>query len=452
MTNFFATTGCATVAIAELSVGILLCLARKFLAREEMAQFHFQEEFLQPFVDIMERQTALKVQDLIVDCIHQILLNQGTVLQSGWAVVFLILNRTFSHEALTAKGYSILLTIVSDHLLYVKPYFDHLITVMSSFITNDHTGTIACQLVSALSRVARTLSSSDSENWISLFQTLSRCVMHPSKEVRDSAEETFVSIVLSNGCAASAFSHEVWVQVLSKTLFTFFPSQNESDWRVVPLLKDLFRLIFEPYISIVSPYTGSILSLIRHCCNFRGVQTEAIGCLLSFVKAGPEIFESDESLNLLINCLKDIVSNLADSVFFVEVLANLLAIFAADDERAGRFVEVIGMLANESAHSTSVTTLCRARGEYFAWIVVHGREDEAAEHLRESLASELANPDVDREELTVKCLTILKSLSDDAFAKVANHSLDLLCELIEAKSNRIRVALAPIVRRKLNIV
>jgi hypothetical protein len=274
--------------------------------------------------------------------------------------------------------------------------------------------------------------------------------MHPSREVRHSVEEILVSIVLSNGCADPAFSHDVWVQILSKTLFSFFPSQNES--ARVPLLRDIFRLIFEPYISIVSPYTGLILNLIRHCCGFRGIQAEAIRCLLSFVKAGPEIFESDENLNLLINCLKDIVSNLGDSVLFVEVLANLLTIFSANDEHASRFVEVIGLLANESARIANVTPLCRARGEYFAWIVVHGREDEAAEHFRETLAGEIANPDNDKEDLTVKCLTVLKSLSDDAFAKVADRSLDLLCDLIESKSGRIRAALAPIVRRKFKIV
>jgi hypothetical protein len=451
MSRFFTTTGCSTVQIAEFSVGIILWLARRFLAREEMAQFHFQEEFLQPFVDIMERQTALKVQDLIVDCIDQILRFQGTILQSGWAIVFHVLNHTFAHKELTEKGYSILLIIVSDHLLYVKPYLEHLVTVLSSFVINDTAGVVAPDLVRALERVARTLTISDVENWISLFQTLSRCIGHPAKAVREAVEEAFISIVINNGCTSTSFNDAVWRHVLTKTLFSLFPSNDGTDRRAVPFLKDLFRRIFEPYIDLLNPYIGIVLNLLQRCCGVRAMRPDMLECLESFVKLGLGYFASDENLTVLIDVLKHIVPDLTDSVYFVEVLAEFLSLFASDITRAARFAEIMALFEKECARVGSLACRCRARYEYFSWIVARRKSEEAAHYFRDSIIGGICHTDPEWEELTVGSLALATALPEDDFASVIDPCLDPLCDLIEAKSDRVRKGLATLMSRKLNI-
>lgn len=40
-------------------------LAMKFLAKDELANYHFQKDFLKPFESIMQQQTSTQTRDMV---------------------------------------------------------------------------------------------------------------------------------------------------------------------------------------------------------------------------------------------------------------------------------------------------------------------------------------------------------------------------------------------------
>jgi len=67
-------------------------LAMKFLEREELANYNFQNEFLQPFAVVMQKSNASEVRELIVRCVSQMVLSRVNNIKSGWKSVFTVRN------------------------------------------------------------------------------------------------------------------------------------------------------------------------------------------------------------------------------------------------------------------------------------------------------------------------------------------------------------------------
>lgn len=69
-------------------------LAMKFLEREELANYNFQNEFLRPFVIVMKKSSSLEVRELIVRCVSQMVLSRVNNIKSGWKGVFTVCYNT----------------------------------------------------------------------------------------------------------------------------------------------------------------------------------------------------------------------------------------------------------------------------------------------------------------------------------------------------------------------
>ncbi|KAG6490245.1 hypothetical protein ZIOFF_051530 [Zingiber officinale] len=65
-------------------------LAMKFLEREELANYNFQNEFLKPFVAIMQKSNSSEICELIVRCVSQMILSCINHVKSGWKSVFMV--------------------------------------------------------------------------------------------------------------------------------------------------------------------------------------------------------------------------------------------------------------------------------------------------------------------------------------------------------------------------
>lgn len=80
----------------NLSVAIFVMdslrqLAMKFLEREELANYNFQNEFLRPFVIVMQKSSSTEIRELIVRCISQMVLSRVNNIKSGWKSVFMVI-------------------------------------------------------------------------------------------------------------------------------------------------------------------------------------------------------------------------------------------------------------------------------------------------------------------------------------------------------------------------
>lgn len=67
LSDFFVEVGChKNLQVAMYSVDSLRQLATKFLERDELANYSFQNDFLKPFVIVMRLSKALEIRELII--------------------------------------------------------------------------------------------------------------------------------------------------------------------------------------------------------------------------------------------------------------------------------------------------------------------------------------------------------------------------------------------------
>ncbi|KAG4377855.1 hypothetical protein GLYMA_18G221500v4 [Glycine max] len=70
LSDFFVTIGCSgNLSIAIFAMDSLRQLSMKFLEREELANYNFQNEFMKPFVIVMRKSSAVEIRELIIRCV-----------------------------------------------------------------------------------------------------------------------------------------------------------------------------------------------------------------------------------------------------------------------------------------------------------------------------------------------------------------------------------------------
>ena len=81
LSDFFVEVGChRNLQVAMYAVDSLRQLAMKFLERDELANYSFQNDFLKPFVVVMRQSKAVEIRELIIRRAPPI----SELLKSGW--------------------------------------------------------------------------------------------------------------------------------------------------------------------------------------------------------------------------------------------------------------------------------------------------------------------------------------------------------------------------------
>ena len=109
--------------MADVTIDILRQLAIKFLAEEELTQFHFQEHFMKPFQDIFARQKNDGPKRLVIDCLSLLVREHSVRLRSGWSTVFDIVGKSANESGdVRNAGKELLSFIVENKLGSMKDY------------------------------------------------------------------------------------------------------------------------------------------------------------------------------------------------------------------------------------------------------------------------------------------------------------------------------------------
>lgn len=91
LAEFFVSVGLSeNLSVAIFVMDSLRQLAMKFLEREELANYNFQNEFLRPFVVVMQKSVSSEIRELIVRCVSQMVLGRVNHVKSGWKSVFTV--------------------------------------------------------------------------------------------------------------------------------------------------------------------------------------------------------------------------------------------------------------------------------------------------------------------------------------------------------------------------
>ncbi len=69
---------------AMYAVDSLRQLSMKFLERDELASYTFQNDFLKPFVIVMRKSTSMEIRELVIRCVSQMVFARSANIRSGW--------------------------------------------------------------------------------------------------------------------------------------------------------------------------------------------------------------------------------------------------------------------------------------------------------------------------------------------------------------------------------
>ena len=91
LSDFFVTIGCSeNLSIAIFAMDSLRKLAMKFLEREELVNYNFQNEFMKPFVIVMWKSSSVEIRELIIRCVSQMVFARVNHVKSGWKIIFMV--------------------------------------------------------------------------------------------------------------------------------------------------------------------------------------------------------------------------------------------------------------------------------------------------------------------------------------------------------------------------
>ncbi|KAK6916848.1 Sec7 domain [Dillenia turbinata] len=239
-------------------------LAMKFLEREELGNYNFQNEFLRPFVIVMQKSNSAEIRELIVRCISQIVLSHVNNVKSGWKSVFMV----FTAAAADVRKNIVMLAFGTMEKI-VKEYFPYitetetvtftdcvrcLITFTNSRFSSDVSlsaisflrfcaiklaeGGLVCDDESKDNNLSRAATKGDAPDvhafadkddhasfWVPLLSGLSKLTSDPCGTIRKSALEVLFNILKDHG---HLFSWQFWNVIFNSVIFPSFNSANKK--------------------------------------------------------------------------------------------------------------------------------------------------------------------------------------------------------------------------------
>ncbi|XP_020553453.1 brefeldin A-inhibited guanine nucleotide-exchange protein 2 isoform X2 [Sesamum indicum] len=122
LSDFFVTIGCSeNLSIAIFGIDSLRQLSMKFLEREELANYNFQNEVMKPFVIVMRKSGAVEIRELIIRCVSQMVLSRVNNVKSGWKSMFMVFTTAAydDHKNIVLLAFEIIEKIVRDYFPYI---------------------------------------------------------------------------------------------------------------------------------------------------------------------------------------------------------------------------------------------------------------------------------------------------------------------------------------------
>ncbi|KAL9261352.1 Brefeldin A-inhibited guanine nucleotide-exchange protein 1-like protein [Drosera capensis] len=268
LSDFFVSVGLSeNLSVAIFVMDSLRQLAMKFLEREELANYNFQNEFLRPFVIVMQKSISAEIRELIVRCISQMVLSRVSNLKSGWKSVFMVFTAAAADErkSVVLLAFETMEKIVREYFPYITETesmtFTDCVHCLITFTSSRFNSDVSLNAIAFLRFCAFKLaegglvsnedtSSEDSymmvrnedgfdrhaftnkdENiafWMPLLTGLSKLASDPRLAIRRSSLEVLFNILKDHG---HLFSRPFWKLVFDDVIFPIFHSvdgKNEN--------------------------------------------------------------------------------------------------------------------------------------------------------------------------------------------------------------------------------
>ena len=138
LSEFFVDIGCSTDSENSANaMDSLRQLAMKFLQKKEGENYHFQKDFLLPFLDTWKKCQSTLTQEYIIICINNLLNNYTQNIKSGWEVILTIfteVSKMNNAQNIQNQIISVLSNISENNYNVIKDIFKDFTSCLISFI------------------------------------------------------------------------------------------------------------------------------------------------------------------------------------------------------------------------------------------------------------------------------------------------------------------------------
>ncbi|KAL0386805.1 UNVERIFIED_CONTAM: Brefeldin A-inhibited guanine nucleotide-exchange protein 1 [Sesamum radiatum] len=265
LSEFFVAVGLSeNLSVAIFVMDSLRQLAMKFLEREELANYNFQNEFLRPFVVVMHKSCSPEIRELIVRCISQMVLSRVNNVKSGWKSVFMVFTAAAADErkSIVLLAFQTMEKIVREYFPYITETealtFTDCVKCLITFTNSKFNSDVSLNAIAFLRFCAVKLADDglacnekskgddscsqvvkdnaldgqmyiDKDNqmyfWVPLLSGLSKLTWDPRSAIRKSALEVLFNILKDHG---HLFPQPFWAYVFNCAIFPIFTVDSKE--------------------------------------------------------------------------------------------------------------------------------------------------------------------------------------------------------------------------------
>lgn len=168
LSDFFTTVGChESLAVSMYAVDSLRQLAMKFLERDELANYTFQNDFLRPFVALVRHSQSAEIRELVIRCVSQMVLGRVANIKSGWKSVFMVFTTAAGDESphIVRLAFDTVEKIVREHFVHITETetttFTDCVNCLVAFTNNPHSLDVSLNAIAFLRFCALELAEGD---------------------------------------------------------------------------------------------------------------------------------------------------------------------------------------------------------------------------------------------------------------------------------------------------
>ena len=154
----FNQVGCqSNTNVAYFALDKLRQLAFKFLELDELSNFKFQKDFMHPFEEILANTPEVKIKDMVLVCLQQMIQARAERLKSGWKSIMATLMKSAKedHAEIVVLSFDIVRSIFKNHIRLViqNQTFADFVSCLVVFCNNQRFPKTCLQSVELLNNV-----------------------------------------------------------------------------------------------------------------------------------------------------------------------------------------------------------------------------------------------------------------------------------------------------------
>ncbi|KAJ4966640.1 hypothetical protein NE237_018489 [Protea cynaroides] len=487
LSDFFVAVGLSeNLSVAIFVMDSLRQLAMKFLEREELANYNFQNEFLRPFVIVMQKSNSAEIRELIVRCVSQMVLSRVSNVKSGWKSVFMVFTTAAADERknIVLLAFETMEKIVRDYFPYITETenitFTDCVKCLITFTSSRFNSDVSLNAIAFLRFCAVKLAEgglicydkskegdssipvmngddscglpfTDKDDqvyfWVPLLTGLSKLTSDPRQTIRRSALEVLFNILKDHG---HIFSRPFWLGVFKSVILPIYshtggkeemlnvhdgrfsadsksPQPEESAWNSETFTEAAQYLVdlFVSFFDLVHSQLPSVVSVLTGFVS-SPVQSLASAGVSALLRLAGDLGNrlSEEEWEIFFLHLKEAVASTLPG--FLRVLRTMDDIEVSDDSLTHTDMELFSDhgYTNDDLEDDSLQTA--------AYVVSRVKGHIAVQLLILQVITDLYK--AQKQSLSASNITVLAEI----FSSVSSHAHKLNSEtILQAKLRKV---------------